>query len=72
MDGWGRWVARAQAAPAGYLVVLRDAHRVRNDPSTEAPPLDSVLAQHGLVNGELHLIGSDAPTSEIICGTFST
>jgi hypothetical protein len=45
---------------------------VRNDPSTEALPLDSLLAQHGLVNGELHLIGSDAPTSEIICGTFST
>jgi AraC-like DNA-binding protein len=57
---------------AGDLAVLPcgNAHWVRDSPGTAAPSLNSILAQHHVVDGELHFGGDDGPLTEIVCGTF--
>ena len=58
---------------AGDVLVLPrgDAHWVKDSPSTTAPPLTSILAQHDVVDGELRFGGDDGPLTEIVCGVFA-
>lgn len=57
---------------AGDLVVLPrgDAHWVRDAPASEAPPLTSILAEHTVIDGELHFGGDRGRKTEIVCGVF--
>jgi AraC-like DNA-binding protein/mannose-6-phosphate isomerase-like protein (cupin superfamily) len=56
----------------GDLIVFPrgDAHWVRDSESTAAPSLESILAHHDVVDGELRFGGDDGPSSEIVCGVF--
>lgn len=58
---------------AGDLVVLPkgNAHWVKDSPATAAPSLTSILAQHDVIDGELHFGGDDGPLTEIVCGVFA-
>jgi AraC-like DNA-binding protein len=58
---------------AGDLVVLPhgDAHRVRDAHETDAPPLNVLLDQHQMVDGELRFGGNGAARTEIVCGVFT-
>lgn len=73
----GGWLEAAGADElvhmrSGDLVVLPNgcAHWVRDTPSTEAPPLTSILAQNDFVDGELRFGGGEGPLTEIVCGVF--
>jgi AraC-like DNA-binding protein len=58
----------------GDLVVLPNGngHRVKDSRRSAAPPLTSILANHELVEGELHFGGATGPQAEVVCGTFTT
>jgi hypothetical protein len=63
----------AIAMPAGHVAVLPTgaAHWMRDSPDSTAPPLTSILATHGIVEGELRFGGDDGPLAEVVCGVFS-
>jgi Cupin len=56
----------------GDLVILPkgNAHWVRDSPSSAAPSLESILAHHEVIDGELHFGGDEGPLTEIVCGIF--
>jgi AraC family transcriptional regulator, alkane utilization regulator len=58
---------------AGDLAALPmgAAHWVKDSPATTAPSLTSILARHGVVDGELRFGGDDGPLTEIVCGVFA-
>jgi AraC family transcriptional regulator, alkane utilization regulator len=58
---------------AGDLAVLPtgSAHWVKDSPATTAPSLTSILARHGVVDGELRFGGDGGPLTEIVCGVFT-
>jgi hypothetical protein len=53
---------------AGDLAVLPtgSAHWVKDSPATTAPSLTSILARHGVVDGELRFGGDGGPLTEIV------
>lgn len=57
----------------GDLAILPrgSAHWVKDSPTSAAPALTSILAQHDVVEGELHFGGDEGPLSEIVCGLFA-
>jgi AraC-like DNA-binding protein len=57
----------------GDLAVLPrgSAHWIRDAPATAAPSLNAILAQHHVVDGELHFGGEEGPLTEIVCGVFT-
>lgn len=57
----------------GDLVVLPNGngHRLKDSRRSAAPPLTSILANHELVEGELHFGGATGPQSEVVCGVFT-
>ena len=58
----------------GDLVVLPlgGAHRVLDSLSSTAPMLESILAEREVVDGELRFGGGTGPSSEIVCGIFTS
>jgi Cupin len=71
-DGWleVEGILEQIRVRAGDLAVLPrgNAHWVRDSHRTPAPSLDSILAHHRFVDGELQFGGGGGPLTEIVCG----
>jgi AraC-like DNA-binding protein len=76
LDGGGWLEVDGAANPirldSGDLVLLPsgNAHWVRDAPTSAAPALTSILAEHAVVDGELHFGGRSGPLTELVCGIF--